>query len=74
MTDLAREDRMEGINPALVDRTVAATSHPFWISGGVTNDLDLRAAEGCGVHGVVLGTALYAKAMDAERIARAYGR
>ncbi len=74
MTDVAREGRMEGVNPALVDRTVAATSHPMWIAGGVTNDLDLRAVEGCGAHGVVVGMALYTNAMNAQKVAKEYGK
>jgi phosphoribosylformimino-5-aminoimidazole carboxamide ribotide isomerase len=74
MTDIAREGRLAGINPALVDRTISSTEHPVWISGGVSDDLDLRAAEGCGAHGVVIGMELYTNRMDAAKVAKEYGR
>jgi phosphoribosylformimino-5-aminoimidazole carboxamide ribotide isomerase len=73
-TDVGREGRLEGIDLAGVENVVSASSHPMWISGGVTTVDELVHLEASGAEGAVLGMALYTKTLDANDVARRWGR
>lgn len=72
-TDVAREGRLDGIDRMSTVSTVRSTSHPVWISGGVTTEGELAFLEAVGTAGAVLGMALYADVIDAESVARRWG-
>ncbi|MEQ8330334.1 MAG: 1-(5-phosphoribosyl)-5-[(5-phosphoribosylamino)methylideneamino] imidazole-4-carboxamide isomerase [Longimicrobiales bacterium] len=72
-TDVGREGRMEGIDRSEVARTVAASPHPVWISGGVTTEDELAWLDDGRAAGAVLGMALYTGTLDPERVARRWG-
>jgi phosphoribosylformimino-5-aminoimidazole carboxamide ribotide isomerase len=72
-TDVGREGRMEGIDRDGVASTVHASTHPVWISGGVTTDDELEWLDGTGAHGAVLGMALYTGKIDPDEVARRWG-
>jgi phosphoribosylformimino-5-aminoimidazole carboxamide ribotide isomerase len=72
-TDVGREGRMEGIDVSAASRTVAASAHPVWISGGIRSMDDLRAIEETGARGAVLGMALYTGVLDPDEVAETYG-
>jgi len=72
-TDVAREGKLGGIDLATATATVAATTHPVWISGGVTTMDELHGLASAGAAGAVLGMALYTGALDAGAVAAAYG-
>lgn len=72
-TDVGREGRMEGIHRDSVARALAASSHPMWVSGGVTTLDELDFLAGAGAAGVVLGMALYTGTLDPDAVAARYG-
>lgn len=72
-TDVAREGRMQGIDVEAAARIVRATSHPAWISGGVTTIAEIEALDSVGAAGAVLGMAIYTDTLDAAAVASAYG-
>lgn len=72
-TDVGREGRMQGIDPAMTASVVAASPHPVFISGGVTTMDDLTALADVGTAGAVLGMALYTGTLDAEAVAARWG-
>lgn len=72
-TDVGREGRMEGIDRPGAMAVVSGSVHPVWISGGIATMHDLKALEGAGAHGVVLGMALYSKRLDADAVAARWG-
>jgi len=72
-TDVGREGRLRGIDRDAVVHTVASSTHPVWISGGVTTPEDLEHLEQVGAAGAVLGMAIYTGALDPEVTARRWG-
>jgi phosphoribosylformimino-5-aminoimidazole carboxamide ribotide isomerase len=73
-TDVGREGRLEGIDQDATARTLAWSTHPVWVSGGITTEEELDWLDGEGARGAVLGMALYTGTLDAERLARRWGR
>lgn len=73
-TDVGREGRVEGIDRKQVARVLEAAPHPVWISGGVTTMDELQWLAQEGAAGAVLGMALYQGALDANRVAKEFGR
>ena len=72
-TDVGREGRMAGIDGRAMAAVVDAAAHPVWISGGISSVEELRALDGAGAAGAVLGMALYTGTLDAEEVAREFG-
>ncbi len=67
-TDIDRDGAMQGHNVAATAALADGLSTPVIASGGVTDLTDLRALkaeEGCGIDGVIVGRALYDGAFDA---------
>ncbi|MBT8397302.1 MAG: 1-(5-phosphoribosyl)-5-[(5-phosphoribosylamino)methylideneamino] imidazole-4-carboxamide isomerase [Gemmatimonadetes bacterium] len=72
-TDVSREGRMQGIDlPAAID-VIRGTTHPVWISGGITTLDELRALDGAGAAGAVLGMALYTGTLPPVAVAEEFG-
>lgn len=74
VTSVDYEGRMAGCDLALIDSVRALTPHPIIASGGITSFADLRALAEREVWGAVIGMALYTGTIDAERVAREFGR
>ncbi len=72
-TDVGREGLIQGIDRTGVSGVIRASSHPVWISGGVTTEAELRFLREKGAAGAVLGMALYTGALDATQTAREFG-
>jgi len=72
-TDVGREGQVAGIDAEETARTVRASTHPVWISGGVSSQDDLKHLERSGAAGAVLGMALYTEMLDADEVARRWG-
>lgn len=72
-TDVGREGRLEGIDRAVAESTVSASSQAMWISGGVTTVDELAHLDALGAAGAVLGMALYTNTLDADDVARRWG-
>jgi phosphoribosylformimino-5-aminoimidazole carboxamide ribotide isomerase len=73
-TDVGREGRVQGIDRDQVARVLDGSFHPVWISGGVTTMEELRWLAEQGAAGAVLGMALYQGALDANQVAKEFGR
>lgn len=73
-TDVGQEGRLQGINREAVTRTLKWSTHPIWISGGVTTENDLEWLEEHGAAGAVLGMALYTGTLSAPSVAERWGR
>ena len=73
-TDVGQEGRLQGINRDAVARTLKWSTHPVWISGGVTTEEDLAWLEEHGAAGAVLGMALYTGTLSAPSVAARWGR
>jgi len=73
-TDVVREGQVQGIDRAEVSRVLSAGKHPVWISGGVSTLDELRFLDEQGAAGAVLGMALYTGSLDAQTLAREFGR
>ena len=58
-TDVSREGRLGGIDPAATRRVIEASPVPVIASGGVTSLADVATLAGMGAAGIVVGTALY---------------
>ncbi|MBU4341383.1 MAG: 1-(5-phosphoribosyl)-5-[(5-phosphoribosylamino)methylideneamino]imidazole-4-carboxamide isomerase [Candidatus Altiarchaeota archaeon] len=58
-TDVNVEGRMEGINISSIETVLSSTKKPVIISGGISNEKDIRILDDVGVWGIVLGKALY---------------
>ncbi len=72
VTDVGREGRMEGADVVLFETLNDASAHPLLAAGGISESADLTALAGIGVHGAVLGMALYTGALDPSTTARSY--
>jgi len=72
-TDVAQEGRLHGMNREAVARTLRWSTHPVWISGGVTTEDDLAWLEDQGAEGAVLGMALYTGTLSAPSVAARWG-
>lgn len=64
VTAVHREGRLGGTDLPLMRAVASATRHPVIASGGITTLADLRALEGCGIAGAVIGMAFYTGALD----------
>ena len=53
---------------------MADSSHPMWISGGVTTVDELAHLDAIGAAGAVLGMALYTNTLNADDVARRWGK
>lgn len=72
-TDVGQEGRMQGMNREAVERTLRGSTHPVWISGGVSTEDDLAWLEERGAVGAVLGMALYTGTLSAPSVAARWG-
>ena len=72
-TDVSREGRMEGIDLPGAISIIEGSRHPVWISGGITTLEELRALDGAGAAGAVLGMAIYTGKLPPEQVAREFG-
>lgn len=72
-TDVGQEGRLQGIDRHAVARTLKWSTHPVWISGGVTTEDDLAWLEEHGATGAVLGMALYTGILSAPSVATRWG-
>ncbi len=69
-TDISRDGAMQGVNVALYEALTAQFSMDIIASGGVTQLSDLTLLAKTGVHGAILGKALYTGGIDlAEALA-----
>lgn len=73
-TDVSREGQMNGIDLQGATKVVKGSKHPVWISGGITTLDELRALEGAGAAGAVLGMAIYTGKISPEEVAREFGK
>ncbi len=71
-TDVSREGKVQGMDRPGVRRTLQASVHPVWISGGVSSMADLRFLDEEGAAGAVLGMALYTGALNANQVAKEF--
>jgi phosphoribosylformimino-5-aminoimidazole carboxamide ribotide isomerase len=72
-TDVGQEGRLQGIDRESVARTLKWSTHPVWISGGVTTEDDLEWLEDRGAAGAVLGMSLYTGVLSAPSVAARWG-
>jgi phosphoribosylformimino-5-aminoimidazole carboxamide ribotide isomerase len=72
-TDVGREGRLEGIDIRSTAETVRSSTHPLWVSGGITTEEELQLLERQGATGAVLGMALYTATLDAHGVAHRWG-
>jgi phosphoribosylformimino-5-aminoimidazole carboxamide ribotide isomerase len=72
-TDVSREGRMQGIDLPGAATVIEESSHPVWISGGITTLDELRALDEAGAAGAVLGMALYTGTLNPAEVAREFG-
>lgn len=72
-TDVAREGRVQGGDLRRAGTVIRASSHPVWVSGGISSVDELRRLRGMGAAGAVLGMALYDGALPVEAVAREFG-
>lgn len=64
VTDVDREGRQAGADIDRFRTLAAATRHPLIAAGGITTPADLHALAAAGIHGAVLGMALYSGRLD----------
>lgn len=72
-TDVAREGRVQGGDPERARAIIGASSHPVWMSGGISSLDELRRLGSAGAAGAVLGMALYDGTLPVERLAAEFG-
>jgi phosphoribosylformimino-5-aminoimidazole carboxamide ribotide isomerase len=73
-TDVSREGRMEGPDLEQSERIIRGSHHPLWMSGGISTLEELRALDGAGAAGAVLGMAIYTGTLPPEPVAEEFGR
>lgn len=66
VTDVSREGRMSGVDPALFSAAVKHSRHPLYAAGGIRDEADLARLAASGVAGAVLGMALYTGGVGAS--------
>ena len=66
-TDISRDGTLGGVNIELYKRLVERSAVDIVASGGVGSLEDIRKLKEVGVHGVILGKALYSGAVDLKR-------
>lgn len=69
ITDVSREGQLDGIDEPWIRSVVEAHPLRLWMSGGVSTGADVRTLADIGVHGVVIGMALYTGQIDATQVA-----
>ncbi|WP_434309028.1 1-(5-phosphoribosyl)-5-[(5-phosphoribosylamino)methylideneamino]imidazole-4-carboxamide isomerase [Hominifimenecus sp. rT4P-3] len=73
-TDISKDGMMQGPNVAMTKLLSDQTSMDIIASGGVSSMADLDAVAAAGIHGAILGKALYEKKIDlAEAVSRLEG-
>lgn len=73
-TDISKDGMMQGPNVAMTKLLSDQTSMDIIASGGVSSMADLDALAAAGIHGAILGKALYEKKIDlAEAVSRLEG-
>lgn len=72
ITDVGREGSLRGIDAPMFANLANATTLPIIAAGGVGDIDDLRALDGAGIAGAVVGTALYTGAVDPGAVAEEY--
>jgi phosphoribosylformimino-5-aminoimidazole carboxamide ribotide isomerase len=72
VTAIDREGRLEGPDLELMAEIVQHARHPVLASGGITSVADLRALETRGVHGAVLGMAIYTGVIGPEALRKEF--
>lgn len=72
-TDVGREGQLDGIDPDACARTLDASPHPVWISGGITTLAELAWLDEAGAAGAVLGMAIYTETIDVNDVATRWG-
>lgn len=73
-TDISKDGMMQGPNVSMTKALSDGTSMDIIASGGVAGMADLDAIQEAGIHGAILGKALYEKKIDlAEAVARLEG-
>ena len=65
-TDIAKDGMMQGPNIEETRKLVEETNLQVVASGGVSSLEDLKALEGIGVHGAIIGKAIYTNAIKLE--------
>lgn len=73
VTDVGREGRLAGVDLDEARAMVRDSSHPLWISGGISTPEDLRGLREAGAAGAVLGMAIYTGALSPADVAKEYG-
>ena len=70
-TDISRDGMMQGPNVEMTKKISDAVNMDIIASGGVSRMGDLDAVEAAGIHGAIIGKALYEKKIDlAEAVKR----
>ena len=72
-TDVAREGRVQGSDLKRAETVIRASSHPVWMSGGISSLEELRRLGGAGAAGAVLGMALYDGTLPVDALAGEFG-
>jgi phosphoribosylformimino-5-aminoimidazole carboxamide ribotide isomerase len=72
-TDVGREGRLAGVDLKEARALVRGSSHPLWISGGISTLEDLRGLRDAGAAGAVLGMAIYTGALSPADVAKEFG-
>ena len=72
-TDVAREGRVQGGDLERAGTVIRASSHPVWMSGGISSLEELRRLGRAGAAGAVLGMALYDGTLPVGAVAREFG-
>ncbi|MGD2120380.1 MAG: 1-(5-phosphoribosyl)-5-[(5-phosphoribosylamino)methylideneamino] imidazole-4-carboxamide isomerase [Gemmatimonadota bacterium] len=72
-TDVSREGQMKGIDLKQAIEVIEGSTHPVWISGGISTLEELRALNEAGATGAVLGMAIYTGVLSPELVAREFG-
>jgi len=73
VTAVHREGQLQGTDLPLMEDVASESDFPIYASGGITTLNDLRALEDRGVHGAVIGMALYTGAIDPRVLADEFG-
>jgi phosphoribosylformimino-5-aminoimidazole carboxamide ribotide isomerase len=73
VTSVDVEGTLAGPDLSLIERVLAATTHPVIAAGGITTLDQMRALASLGVWAAVIGMALYTGDMDAARCAEEFG-